>query len=429
VDAELERCLGVMNDPVRAALVECLVARRAPGVKGVLLEQARAKGVMVRRAALRGLATLAKPSDLPALLGLMNELEAKGDRQELAKVIEAVCAKVEDRDAVLHHLVAALEGRTPAVRAALLRVLGALPSEVGLPPLLAGVTDESEEVRLAAVEALAEWPDTKPLETLAGIARDASAEPRARVVALTGYLRLVASSELSSAEKAQAFQQAFASASSDAEKKAAVDCAMRVGQGWTIGVLEGFGQDPAVAAEVAASLEAVRAKVARRVPHAAVGKAPTLAELPAEQYAAGGPAALTDGTWGSIEHTDGKWHGFEGKDLYAVIDLGQPTQIKSVRIGYLERPNSWILPPARLEVELSDDGMEWSSTGTDLAPLPEMTPEALRSRAFLFTGQKARYVRVVARSPGLLPAWHPGSGEKAWMFVDEIAVNPDYGAE
>jgi hypothetical protein len=36
-------------------------------------------------------------------------------------------------------------------------------------------------------------------------------------------------------------------------------------------------------------------------------------------------------------------------------------------------------------------------------------------------GLEARFVRVHAR-PQVLPEWHPGAGEGAWIFVDEIVI-------
>jgi hexosaminidase len=38
--------------------------------------------------------------------------------------------------------------------------------------------------------------------------------------------------------------------------------------------------------------------------------------------------------------------------------------------------------------------------------------------------QRARFVRVLARNVGSIPAGHPAAGEKAWLFVDEVLVNP-----
>jgi hexosaminidase len=37
-------------------------------------------------------------------------------------------------------------------------------------------------------------------------------------------------------------------------------------------------------------------------------------------------------------------------------------------------------------------------------------------------GVAGRYVRVTAKTIGTCPAWHPGAGGKAWIFMDEIFV-------
>ena len=36
----------------------------------------------------------------------------------------------------------------------------------------------------------------------------------------------------------------------------------------------------------------------------------------------------------------------------------------------------------------------------------------------------ARYVRVRATGMRVVPEWHPAKDRKAWLFVDEILVNP-----
>ena len=36
---------------------------------------------------------------------------------------------------------------------------------------------------------------------------------------------------------------------------------------------------------------------------------------------------------------------------------------------------------------------------------------------------KARYVRVKAVNLGKIPAWHPGAGFDAFIFVDEIFID------
>ncbi len=39
------------------------------------------------------------------------------------------------------------------------------------------------------------------------------------------------------------------------------------------------------------------------------------------------------------------------------------------------------------------------------------------------TPTKARYVRVKAVNLGKIPAWHPGAGFDAFIFVDEIFID------
>jgi hypothetical protein len=33
-----------------------------------------------------------------------------------------------------------------------------------------------------------------------------------------------------------------------------------------------------------------------------------------------------------------------------------------------------------------------------------------------------RYIRIVAKNRGVCPKWHPGKGDRAWLFADEVVV-------
>jgi hexosaminidase len=33
-----------------------------------------------------------------------------------------------------------------------------------------------------------------------------------------------------------------------------------------------------------------------------------------------------------------------------------------------------------------------------------------------------RYIRVLAKNRGSCPDWHPGAGNPAWLFIDEVVV-------
>jgi hypothetical protein len=40
-----------------------------------------------------------------------------------------------------------------------------------------------------------------------------------------------------------------------------------------------------------------------------------------------------------------------------------------------------------------------------------------------FNPATVKYIKIIATPVGKLPAWHPGKGDKAWIFIDEILVN------
>jgi hypothetical protein len=48
-----------------------------------------------------------------------------------------------------------------------------------------------------------------------------------------------------------------------------------------------------------------------------------------------------------------------------------------------------------------------------------------RSIAAADLNLRARYVKMRGVNIGTIPAGHPAAGAKAWLFVDELMVNPD----
>jgi len=144
---------------------------------------------------------------------------------------------------------------------------------------------------------------------------------------------------------------------------------------------------------------------------------------PATRYTAGGPPSLTDGLIGSLEHDDGRWQGYEGVDFEAVMDLAETTDVSGLGIRFLEKISSWIFFPSRVTFAVSADGNDFAPVGSIDIPAA-VASEGPRAREWdcAFPVRKARYVRFNARTIGTCPAWHPGAGGKAWLFVDELIV-------
>jgi len=126
---------------------------------------------------------------------------------------------------------------------------------------------------------------------------------------------------------------------------------------------------------------------------------------------------LTDGITapkGSADYTEGNYSGYLGSTpLEVILDLSEVhTRIYEVRLGYLSTTNAGIAPPSGVEVQVSEDGTNFTSAGT--MDIPEFV-EGDRLEA-VFTSQyylTAKYVKLIIKKMN------------SWIFIDEISVISD----
>ena len=50
-------------------------------------------------------------------------------------------------------------------------------------------------------------------------------------------------------------------------------------------------------------------------------------------------------------------------------------------------------------------------------------PTEVKDFVSTFSQREARFVKVNAKNIGICPEWHSGSGNRGWLFVDEIVIN------
>ncbi len=141
------------------------------------------------------------------------------------------------------------------------------------------------------------------------------------------------------------------------------------------------------------------------------------------QYTARGDNGLIDGIRGGADFRTGDWQGFEGVNLDLVIDLSKSQTINKITAGFKQDENAWIFFPQKMQVEISDDGQNFTPAGEVLCEVPP-TEKGVLQKDFVvdLKGEKARYVRVVGVSLGQCPEWHKGAGYPCWVFADEILV-------
>jgi hexosaminidase len=158
--------------------------------------------------------------------------------------------------------------------------------------------------------------------------------------------------------------------------------------------------------------------------HKALGKALTYRENFNERYPGYGSQPLVDGIKASLNYNDGYWQGFYGNNADVVIDLGEEIPVQSVSASFLLDQKKWIFIPETVNFYFSLDGDNFQKMASvsHSIPMDSTVPVINDFTANLSRPIKIRYVRMEAVNIGVCPDWHAGKGQKAWLFVDEIAV-------
>lgn len=142
-----------------------------------------------------------------------------------------------------------------------------------------------------------------------------------------------------------------------------------------------------------------------------------------QQYDGGGPEGLIDDIYGEADWRKGNWQGYQKKDMDVVIDMKAPRAITQLSIGFLQDTPAWIVLPKQVIIEVSNDNKNFTQvySGENFLPIDDLKVQKKNVDA-VFTPVTARYVRVIAKQYGKLPAWHEGAGGDTHIFVDEINV-------
>ena len=154
----------------------------------------------------------------------------------------------------------------------------------------------------------------------------------------------------------------------------------------------------------------------------ATGRKITLKDLASSTYPGnGGAFGLVNGIKGN-EFNSPEFHGWLGKNMEAVIDLGKQEDISVVRVNVWQQEPSHIYLPKAIEVYTSPDGANWQKI-TELNNIGNPWPDTRKITVSLPQQVKTRYVKVIAFAHGVIAAGRAGEGRQAWLFVDEIEVD------
>jgi uncharacterized membrane protein len=143
------------------------------------------------------------------------------------------------------------------------------------------------------------------------------------------------------------------------------------------------------------------------------------------KYRADGARTLIDLDKSDLNFANGKWLGYQNNEFAAMLIYNKPVEASSITISFMRDINSYIFPPVTVAAWGSMDQIHWTSLG-QLQPEPpnkDLTNKENLALGFRFPKKAMKYIRLQATPVKSLPAWHPGKGQKGWIFIDEVFVN------
>jgi beta-galactosidase len=160
------------------------------------------------------------------------------------------------------------------------------------------------------------------------------------------------------------------------------------------------------------------------------------AEYPSFEYSKGYPTVLHDGHLAIAGNYSEGWTGFNGRDSVDVtIQLGEPTTLEEVAIGFCHNAKDWVLQPWQVKVQWSKNGRSYSDWKplSAVHPIADVQKEGRRvamrctfnpKQGFFHPAEapNVKYIRIRIHCQQVLPPWHIAAGQPAWLMIDEINV-------
>ncbi|WP_420147806.1 family 20 glycosylhydrolase [Spirosoma sp.] len=132
--------------------------------------------------------------------------------------------------------------------------------------------------------------------------------------------------------------------------------------------------------------------------------------------------SLTDGTTGGIGGYELSGIVSFSTDLNVVIDLGASQPVESVRVGFLKYTARNVCLPRQVEILVSEDNVTFTPMVSTQTNAAEGGKRSIVRLPFDFKSTTARYVRIIARNAGKVPAGLRNPGKSAKLAVDEMEV-------
>jgi hypothetical protein len=127
---------------------------------------------------------------------------------------------------------------------------------------------------------------------------------------------------------------------------------------------------------------------------------------------------------GEADFRFGGWVAFRENRMECLLPFVRPVTLQSITLSSLVDANSYIMPAQLVEIWGGDNIKNLKLLGRLAPEQPrKIQPAFMKGFECKFNPATVKYIKIIATPVGKLPAWHPGKGDKAWIFIDEVLVN------
>ena len=145
---------------------------------------------------------------------------------------------------------------------------------------------------------------------------------------------------------------------------------------------------------------------------------------PDKQYADEKGNLLVNREKGEADFRFGGWLAYRQNRMECLLGFSKAIAVKQVTLSSLVDMGSYIMPAQSIEIWGGDE----PGALKQLGKLYPEQPKAMKSSYSQGLECKiepatVKYLKIIATPVAKLPGWHPGKGDKAWIFLDEVLVN------
>lgn len=146
---------------------------------------------------------------------------------------------------------------------------------------------------------------------------------------------------------------------------------------------------------------------------------------PHPKYPGSGKNTLIDNNGGNTASGSATWFGYDCDTVSVLAELIKKQPVQSVLINFLQNEPGWIFLPDKISVQWFDEKTKTYRLFAEESIAGEKENAGSNCVYRLLPSAqkiKTNKIRIHILVKTSIPSWHPGKGNHAWMFMDEIKV-------